>query len=209
MSGSAGRPPDASRRLVMAAARSGGKSAAPQSALTPIPMMTLGSAVPRPSDSPRTPPSLRRTPASASSITRSFGHFNRIRPTRRPTASSAASAIARLTVAASRQVRSGESQPGRKPSEHMAEVPGGATHVRPRRPRPAVCSRVAAKQTSGVPPSSQARTMSWVEATCSNRSCRARNAPGRPAFSAGLSRPRQMPRRPSRAWRVRRQRGAP
>ena len=63
----------------------------------------------------------------SSSITRSFGHLRRMAWSRRPAASSAASAIARLTVAARRQACPGTSHVGRKPSERSSAPPGGAS----------------------------------------------------------------------------------
>ena len=44
----------------------------------------------------------------------------------------------------------GASHVGRKPSDRRSARPGGAVHVRPSRPRPAVCSSATARQTSGV-----------------------------------------------------------
>ena len=70
-------------------------------------------------------------------------------------------------------------------------MPGGATHVRPSRPRPAVCSSATARQTSGVPSPSHARTTSLVDPTRSKRSRRERKdrmiAPAQPAAAAPAS----------------------
>src|SRR5205814_7988314 len=82
------------------------------------------------------------------------------------------SAIARDTIAARRQARSGASQAGRNPTEHRSAAPAGAVHERPFRPRPAVCSPAAATQTSGTPSRSQPATTSFVEPTRSNHSSR-------------------------------------
>ena len=52
---------------------------------------------------------------------------------------------------------------GRKPSEARRAASGGADHVRPWRPRPAVCSSATARQISGTPSASQPRTTSFVD----------------------------------------------
>ena len=96
--------------------------------------------------------------------------------------------------------------------EKEERAPGGAVHVRPARPRPAVCSSATARQTSGVPASSHARTASFVDPTRSNRSCRARNAvtgPGPPLAPHRPARAACPPRRPGRRSPARRPRGAP
>ena len=95
------------------------------------------------------PPACRVSPSR--STTRSFGHFRRTVLAGRSATASAASAIARLTIAASCQTRLGSSHVGRKPRLSSSAVPGGAVQVRPSRPRPAVCSSATARQTSGSP----------------------------------------------------------
>ena len=149
---SIGRPPDASRRLVIVPASSGGKSAAAQSPLIPMPTTTRGSSVPEAlalaedagelAQLERAPRAARRPPRASArrraaravppvSITRSFGHLSRMAPTGRPAASSAASAIASATVAARRHARS------------------GASHVGPEPERAGAARRPAARSTSG------------------------------------------------------------
>ena len=193
-----------------------------------MPTTTRGSSVPSPSLSPSTPASLRRSTASCSrsvsppsvapeTRTRSLGHLSRTVPAGRRAMSSAASAIASATVAASCQIRSGASQAGRNPRHSSRADPGGASHGRPSRPRPSVCSSATARQTSGVPSRSQARTTSFVDADATKRSTRPRNG-GRPRSPvAGLTtaavgrspclaaRPRSAPVAPARrrAWRAR------
>jgi len=104
---STGRPPPASRNEVMDAASSGGKSAGSQSTLTPRPMTARGSGLPRPSVSPSTPATLRRSAgepeAVAVAMTRSFGHLSRTDPAASPVVASAASAMASDATAARRQ----------------------------------------------------------------------------------------------------------
>ena len=148
----------------------------------------------------------RATSAAASvapsdSTTRSFGHFSRIVPAGNPAIASAASAIASETVAARRQTRAAASQVGRNPSDSRRAAPAGAGHVRPSRPRPAVCSSATARQTSGVPSASQPRTTSLVEPTTAKCSRRARKS----ATVGRLSRPprpRSAPVAPARTRRA-------
>ena len=98
--------------------------------------------------SPSTPATLRSQP-SAPSATMSLGHFKPSAPSRRPATSSAASSIASATVAPSRHAWPAGRSMGRNPAETSSAAPGGAIQVRPRRPRPWVCSSATAMQTSG------------------------------------------------------------
>ena len=135
-------------------ASSGGKSAAAQSALIPMPTTTRGSSVPRPSVSPRTPAELadagRRRRRLDDEVVRPLQADRRRRAGRRPPRPRRPSRATRPRREppgpVGRRARS-----GRNPSESSSAAPGGATHVRPSRPRPAVCSSATARQTSGVP----------------------------------------------------------
>ncbi len=153
-SSSTGRPPLASISEVIASARSAGKSSAAPVGVHADPDDRPGVVRPEAdSVSPRTPASLRTAAASTSpSTTRSFGHFRRIVPSAQPGRPPRPRRPSRgSTIAGSRQTRSGSSQVGRKPSESSSAVRRPAPiHVRPSRPRPAVCSRGDARQTSGV-----------------------------------------------------------
>ncbi len=94
---------------------------------------------------------------------------------------------------------------GPEPERHEQRGIGRATHVRPCRPRPAVCSSATRRQTSGVPSTSQSRTTSFVDPTRARCSRRARN--GVIEGASLIPRPRCRRRRP-RVARARRRRGA-
>ena len=225
---SIGRPPEASRRLVIASASSGGKSRARQSALTPMPTTTRGSSVPRPSLSPSTPASLRssmgaarraaasvassspisRASGPATSITRSLGHLRWIAPVGSPATSSAASHIASATHAASRHVRSG-GQPRRPEAERREQRrPGGR---RPRSTVPAAARGLLAGhghadlRLAGLEPAAHdvVRRADAGEALDAGEHGRRGGGPGHV-----VSRPRRRPPRRSRAAPARTRRGA-
>ena len=79
-------------------------------------------------------------------------------PPRRPSASAAPSPDALATVRAARAA-------GRKTTERYRPAPGGDSHARPRRPRPAVCSSATIHAPSGAPACAHRTASSLVEAT--------------------------------------------
>ena len=210
-------------------ARSGGKSAAAQSALIPIPTTTRGSSVPRPSLSPRTPASLRRSTgdarraaaasrvqladragrsARATSITRSFGHLSRIAPTGRPGG---------VLGGVGHRERDGRGQP---PGPVGRRATSGGSRARPaarHRAAPSTSGRGARGPRSARrrprgrpparrPPASRGRrrwSTRWWRTARRGRTRRAR----RRSRSRALSRRRRRPPRRSRAARARTRRG--
>jgi hypothetical protein len=91
------------------------------------------------------------------SIQMSFGH---LMPQRAAANASQASATATGTPSgssASRRVRS------RTSTDTSSALPGGADHVRPCRPRPALCSAAVTTVPSGAPASASSRARAFVE----------------------------------------------
>ena len=92
--------------------------------------------------------SSRMPDSFAPAMTTSFGHFSRAVPDgvrKTPTASW------RATAAVSASVAGGGSLARRRTSVDPEKLPGGALHVRPSRPRPAVCRSARSHSPSSAP----------------------------------------------------------
>ena len=173
--------PVAISKLVAVAARVGSSFDTSPRTFSPKPTISQASLLPASPASANTPPTLRKlrvTPPSILRTTKSFGHFRPTVPICIPAASSIASATASENSAAMRHQRSasagsGEPAPARTARLIKRPVPGASSHVRPRRPRPALC--VSARISSGVsaataPAASRACASSLVESTALSRS---------------------------------------
>ncbi len=84
-----------------------------------------------------------------------------------PATSRTASIAARPVAIVTSASRSGASR-GRRRIDTRSDAPGGAVHVRPSRPRPAVCSSATATRPSGAPRSASSKSTRFVESTRSN-----------------------------------------
>src|SRR5690606_20837835 len=191
----------ARQRSDVACPRSGaGKSSSRWLTLTPTPTTHHGSragpaAVSAALVSTSTPHSFRPP------TTTSLGHFTSTGSVqRRPWPSSfsaapgvlsasAASAASR-TAAAARKAKSGawpKATGGRKITENVNAVPGGANHRRPCRPRPAVCRSATMTVPSGAPSRARRFASSLVEPVSSRRMMRCPKTPPPPTCGAASS----------------------
>jgi hypothetical protein len=125
-----------------------GSSAGPADTLRPTPTTTAS-----PADSARMPHSL------ASPARTSFGHF---RSAGTPVTAVTASATARPASSGSQPRRTGGGV-GLSSMEKVSAARGGATQVRPIRPRPAVCSSAARTTPSGSPARARVSRSALVE----------------------------------------------
>src|SRR6202020_250908 len=104
-----------------------------------------------------------RIPASFRSPTRtSFGHF-RLAAT--PAAERTPAATATPVSSGSQPRADGGTEAGRNSTENVSDAPGWLTHVRPARPRPAVCSSATSTWPSRPPRARRAALVEPVLAT--------------------------------------------
>jgi hypothetical protein len=167
---------------------SSGGSSAGQATFRPMPTTTTarawaGSArYPAEMADPAGQSASASTPASLrSSTTRSFGHLS---PATTPVVSSTASAMAR---AAAIVVPSATGAGGRSRTDTSSEPPGGATHVRSRRPRPAVWWSATTTMPSGAPSRASARASALVEPVSATQRTSANREPGGTVTPRGRS----------------------
>ena len=123
------------------------------------------------SASARIPANLRSGPDPSPGHTRSFGHFNRgVTPARSATASDAARAT---VIVANPATAAG----GRSSTVSISDAPGGASQVRPRRPRPAVWWSATTTVPSGSPCRASSSTSVFVEPVSATHRTSAKRLP--------------------------------
>ena len=201
-----GRPPASSRRLVIEPARSGGKSTAAQSALTPMPTTAPGDRRRRrgPTRPGRPRPCAAAIVAVGDDVVGPLQASGPSRGRPRPR---------RRRASPARRSRQAPGMPRRQRHGPEAE-PNRAV---PRPAAPSRCGRAGHGPRSArrrprrhlrLPASSQSRTMGWVESTAPKRSRRAGEGRSHPAAAAGArsavsgcsscERRVERPRRPGR-----------
>jgi len=171
--GAAAEPAIRSDVEVSAPGPGGGSSPGSADTLRPMPTTTAS-----PVASARIPPSFAG-PASTS-----FGHFSRVWT---PVTAVTAEATATPASNGSQPRRAGRTADGRTSRENVSAARGGATQVRPIRPRPALCCSAASTAPSGAPARARASRSALVEPVRSATSTARHRPPGRTTARARLA----------------------
>ena len=182
---------------VSATAASSGGSSAGQATLSPVPTTTGtrawagGSRQPADTLAPAGQSASARIPASLrSSTTRSLGHFSRAStPVASATASASATATAIVTAPAT-------GAGGRNSTDTSSALPGGATQLRARRPRPAVWWSATTTIPSPAPSRARPSASLLVDPVSAHQRTSANRLPASAARTAAAQAPRIWHRHP-------------